>query len=101
MESPHSQDTNHGEERTSSKGETFEPTALQDFLRSTLRHDTLKEQVDRRLHDHLAADEQSTSEVATDLRAIIEDTLSAATDLDWSLLASDLLAESEATPAQP
>jgi hypothetical protein len=83
------------DERTSPQGTKFDSGALQDFLRSALRHDALRDEVNQVLYDHVEAEKLTAPEVTAKLRPLIGEALATATEKDWACITSDLLAEAD------
>jgi hypothetical protein len=114
MESPHSQDTNGGEERTSPKGATFDRDSLLDLVRSIVGHPAvqsatvemvrggLSQPAEARMSEgiHAGATEALTR-LSDELCGGVKDALDALDEDDWTLIAREMLesAQEEAEAA--
>lgn len=114
MESPHSQDASGGEERTSSKGATFDRDSLLDLVRSIVGHSAVRgatvEMVREGLSQPAAARmsegihagaTEAVTRLSDRLRGGVKDALAALDDDDWTLIAREMLesAQEEAEAA--
>ncbi len=114
MESPHSKDTNGGEERTSPKGATFDRDSLLDLVRSIVGHpavkgatvemvrDGLSQPAEARMSEGIhAGATEAVTRLADGLRGGVKDALDALGEDDWTLIAREMLesAQEEAEAA--
>ena len=108
MDSPHSQDTSGGEERTSPKGATFDRDSRLDLVRSIVRHSSVKdaavemvrsglsEPVETQMREgiHAGANE-ALGRLADGLRGGVTDALGALSEDDWTLIAREMLEDAQ------
>ena len=114
MESPHSQDTSGGEERTSPKGATFDRDSLLDLVRSIVGHSAvrgatvemvregLSQPAEARMSEGIhAGATEAVTRLSDGLRGGVKDALAALDDDDWTLIAREMLetAQEEAEAA--
>jgi hypothetical protein len=101
MESPHSKDTNGGEERTSPKGATFDRDSLLDLVRSIVG-EGLSQPAEARMSEGIhAGATEAVTRLSDGLRGGVKDALDALDDDDWTLIAREMLesAQEEAEAA--
>jgi hypothetical protein len=108
MESPHSQDTNGGEERTSPKGATFDRDTLLDLVRSIVRHpavkdatvemvrDGLSQPAEARMSDGIRAGAtEALTHLSDRLRGGVKDAIDALSEDDWTQIAREMLEDAQ------
>lgn len=81
-------------ERISHRGVSFDAEALRDFIRWSLRHPAVRDELSERLRDHVDG-KITTAELTQTLLPMLEEPLAAATEEDWSLVTADFLADAE------
>lgn len=81
------------ETRTSEQGTVFDAATVRDFLLKALGHDTVIDQVNELLFDHVMKRQYHSSVVAESLKPIIDEVLGVAVFEDWDWVAQALTAE--------
>jgi hypothetical protein len=81
-------------ERISRQGTRFDAATLLDFIRSGLRHEAVRDEVNQQLRDHVDG-KITTAELTEKLRPIVVEALATAADVDWFQVARELIADAE------
>ena len=84
---------NSSEVRRTEQDHLIDVTMLRGFARAALNHDTIQDEINDLLFDHIVDGRYHPTVVADSLRPILTDLLGAMTAADWQAIADELITE--------